>query len=163
MRVCIQPSKALCIPVKRPTNLARSPLLVGPRRKKTDRGQRSTFPSETSRFAHGDSRAQGFSTPLGRRRSSFPPPSPNLVRTHPKSATRLSAAVSLSLACHHLPKGTKLELGRGMHLGNTILNQPYRRRVSTDRLNREDSQSTASLEGEPGPTPAGKTLPHLVW
>ena len=43
---------------------------------------------------------------------------------------------------------------------NTILSQPYRRRHSTDRLNREGSQLTASLEGEPGPTPAGKTLPH---
>ena len=30
-------------------NLARSPLLVGPRRKKADRGQRSDFPLETSR------------------------------------------------------------------------------------------------------------------
>ena len=45
----------------------------------------------------------------------------------------------LPLACHHLPKGTTLELGRGAHLGNTIiLNQSYRRRVSTDRLNNED-------------------------
>ena len=39
----------------------------------------------------------------------------------------------------------------------TILNC---RRVSTDRPNREGSQLAASLEGEPGPTPAGKTLPH---
>ena len=39
-------------PWKRPTNLARSPLLVGPRRKKTNRGQRSAFPSDISRFAH---------------------------------------------------------------------------------------------------------------
>ena len=38
-------------PWKSPTNLARSPLLVGPRRKKTDRGQTLAFPSETSRFA----------------------------------------------------------------------------------------------------------------
>ena len=30
-----------------------------------------------------DSCAQGFSPPLARRRSSFPPPSPNLVYTHP--------------------------------------------------------------------------------
>ena len=30
-----------------------------------------------------DSRAQGFSAPLAPRRSSCPPPSPNLVRTHP--------------------------------------------------------------------------------
>ena len=45
-------------------------------------------------------------------------------------------------------------------LHNTILSQPYRRRVSTDRLNCEGSQLAASLEGEPGPTPAGKTLSH---
>ena len=32
-------------------NLTRSPLLVGPRRKKTDHGQRSAFSSEMSRFA----------------------------------------------------------------------------------------------------------------
>ena len=45
---------------------------------------------------------------------------------------------------------------------NTILSQPCCRRVgvSTDRPNRESSQLAASLEGEPGPTPAGKTLPH---
>ena len=30
-----------------------------------------------------DSRTQGFSTPLARRRSSCPPPSPNLMRTQP--------------------------------------------------------------------------------
>ena len=47
-----------------------------------------------------------------------------------------------------------------MHLVNTINKQPYyRRRVSTDRLNREESQLVASLEGESGPTPAGKTPP----
>ena len=38
-------------PVKPSTNIARSPLLVGSRSKKTGRGQRSVFPSETSRFA----------------------------------------------------------------------------------------------------------------
>ena len=41
-----------CASLKTPHNLARSLLLVGPRRKKTDRGQRSAFPSDTSRFAH---------------------------------------------------------------------------------------------------------------
>ena len=61
----------------------------------------------------------------------------------------------------YLPKGTKLELGREALLVNTIiLNQPYRHCISTDRLNREDSQLAASLEGEPGPTPARKTFPH---
>ena len=64
----------------------------------------------------------------------------------------------LHFACHHLPKGTKLEPGRGAHLGNTILYQPYRRRASTNRLNREDSQLAASLEGEPGPKHVGKSL-----
>ena len=43
---------------------------------------------------------------------------------------------------------------------NTILSQPCCRCVSTDRPNREGSQLAASLEGEPGPAPAGKTLPH---
>ena len=65
-----------------------------------------------------DFRAQGFSPPLARRRSSCLPPSPNLVRTHPiehyqalrDSAPCLSRAATL-------PKGTKLELGRGAHLG----------------------------------------------
>ena len=65
-----------------------------------------------------DSRAQGFSPPLARRRSSYPPPSPNLVRTHPiehyqplrDSAPCLSRAATL-------PKGTKLGPGRGAHLG----------------------------------------------
>ena len=60
----------------------------------------------------------GVQPALARRRSSFPPPSPNLVRTHPiehcqalrDSAPCLSRAATLS-------KGTKLELGRGAHLG----------------------------------------------
>ena len=64
-----------------------------------------------------DSRAQGFSPPLARQRSSCPPPSPNMVRTHPienyqalrDSAPCLSRAATL-------PKGTKLELGKGAHL-----------------------------------------------
>ena len=38
-------------PRKRPRNLACPLLLVGPRRKKTDRGQRSTFPSEPPQIA----------------------------------------------------------------------------------------------------------------
>ena len=44
---------------------------------------------------------------------------------------------------------------------NTILNQPNRRRVSTDRLNREDSQLVAFLEVEFSLTSARKILPHL--
>ena len=41
-----------------------------------------------------------------------------------------------------------------------FLNQSYHRRASTDRSNHEDSQLAASLEGESGLIPAGKTLPH---
>ena len=151
-----------CAFLKKPHESCPFAAPCGPRRKKNDRGQRSAFPSETSRFKPVIL-AQGFSPPLARQRSSCPPPSPNLVRTHPiveyyqalrDSAPCLSRAATL-------PKGTKLGLGKRRAPGNTIiLSQPYRRRVSTDRLNREGSQLAASLEGEPGPTPAGKTLPH---
>ena len=85
---------------------------------KNDRDQTSAFPSETSRFTPFDSRAQGFSPPLARRRSSSRPPSLNLVRTHPIEhyQTLRDSAPCLSRAAT-FPKGTKLELGRGAHLG----------------------------------------------
>ena len=67
---------------------------------------------------------------------------------------------SLPLACRHPPEGHQIEARKRRTPENIILSQPYCRRVSTDRPNREGSQLAASLEGEPGPTPAGKTLPH---
>ena len=67
---------------------------------------------------------------------------------------------SLPLACRHPPEGHQFGARERRAPGNTILNQPYRRRVSTDRLNRDGSQLAAFLEGEPGPTPFGKTFPH---
>ena len=67
---------------------------------------------------------------------------------------------SLPLACHHPPEGHQIGARKRRTPENTILSQPYCRRVSTDRPNREGSQLPASLEGEPGPTPAGKTLSH---
>ena len=67
---------------------------------------------------------------------------------------------SLPLACRHPPEGRQIGARKRRTPENSILSQPYCRRVSTDRLNRESSQLAASLEGEPGPTPAGKTLPH---
>ena len=98
---------------------------------------------------------------MARRRSSFPPPLPNLVRTEPiEGYQTVRDSAPLPLACNHLPRGTRLAFGRGAHLGNTVLNKPYGRRLSTHRLNRENSYLAASLEGEPGPTSAGKTLPH---
>ena len=67
---------------------------------------------------------------------------------------------SLPLACRHPPEGHQNGARKRRTPENTILSQPYCRRVSTDRPNREGGQLAAPLEGEPGPTPAGKTLPH---
>ena len=66
---------------------------------------------------------------------------------------------SLPLACRHPPEGHQIGARKRRTPENTILSQRYCRRVSTDRPNRESSQLAASLEGGPGPTPAGKTLP----
>ena len=78
-------------------------------------------------------------------------------RELPGSPRQCSA---LPLACRHPPEGHQIEARKRRTPENTTLSQPYCRRVSTDRPNREGSQLTASLEGEPGPTPAGKTIPH---
>ena len=67
---------------------------------------------------------------------------------------------SLPLACRHPPEGHQIGARKRRTPENSIVSQPHCRRVSTDRPNREGSQLAASLEGEPGPTPAGKTLPH---
>ena len=67
---------------------------------------------------------------------------------------------SLPHACRHPPEGHQIRARKRRTPENTILSQPYCRRVSTDRPNREGSQLAVSLEGEPGPTPAGKTRPH---
>ena len=67
---------------------------------------------------------------------------------------------SLPLACRHPPEGHQIGARKRRTPENTIPSQQYCRRVSTDRSDREGSQLAASLEGEPGPTPAGKTLPH---
>ena len=72
-----------CASLKKPHECCPFAAPCGPRRKKNDGGQTSAFPSKTSRFHAFDSRAQGFSPPLARQRSSCPPPSPNLVLTHP--------------------------------------------------------------------------------
>ena len=61
---------------------------------------------------------------------------------------------SLPLACRHPPEGHQIGARKRRTPENTILSQSYCRRVSTSRTNREGSQLAASLEGEPGPTPA---------
>ena len=110
-----------------------------------------------------DSRAQGFCTPLARRRSSGPLSSPNLVlsrliaRAAAPYQTFRDSAPSLSrfTTSRRAPNWSSEEA----HLINAIINEPNHRRLSTDRPSREDGQLAASLEGEPSPTPAGETLP----
>ena len=58
---------------------------------------------------------------------------------------------SLPLACRHPPEGHQIGARKRRTPENTILSQPYCRRVSTDRPNSEGSQLAASLEGEPSP------------
>ena len=131
---------------------------AAPYGKKTDRCQRSAFSLRNLPFCAFDSRAQGFSVSLAHRQSNCPPPSPNLVRTHPiYQAFRDSAPCpSRAPTSRRAPNWSSEEA----HLVNTILKQPYRRRVATDRLNRKDRPLAASFEGKPGPTSAGKILPH---
>ena len=64
-----------------------------------------------------DSRTQWFSPPLARQRSSCPPPSPNLVRTHLiKNYQALRDSAPCLSRAATLPKATKLELGKDAHL-----------------------------------------------
>ena len=146
-----------CASLKKPHGSCPFAASCGPRRKKQDRGQTLVWNLPVQAF---DSSTQGFSTPLARRRWSCPPPSPNLVRTHPieRYQALRGSAPCLSRATIP-PERHQIEARERRAPGNTILSQPYRRRVSTERLNREGSQLAASLEGEPGPTPAGKILP----
>ena len=107
-----------CASLKKPDKPCPLAAPCGPRGKKNGRGQMFFFLLRNLLVRAFDSRAQGFSPPLARRRSSCPPPSSNLVRTYPiehykalcDSAPCLSRAVTL-------PKGTRLKLGRGAHLG----------------------------------------------
>ena len=149
-----------CASLKKLANLACSPLLVGPRRKKADRGQRSAIPSETSRFAP---------LILAHRGSAFPWLVNNRAALRPRriwcvptrySATRLSATVIPAPRVPSPPEEHQIGARKRRAPGSTILNQPYRCLVSIDRLNCDDRQLATCLEGEPGSTPAGKTVPQ---
>ena len=140
-------------PASSPTNLAPSPLLVAlVGRKMTVVSQTSAFPSKTSLFKPVILAHRGLALPwLVEDRAAYLP-----ERALPGSPRQCSQP----LACRHPPEGHKFGARKRRAPGYTILSQPYRRRVSTDRLNREGSQLATSLEGESGPTPAGNTLPH---
>ena len=149
-----------CASLKKPHEFCPFAAPCGPRRKKNDRGQRSAFPSEISRFALSILAHRGSAllwlvndrASLRLAESGAYPPDREL----PGSPRQCS----LPLDCRHPPEGRQIGARKRRTPENTILSQPYCRRVSTDRPNRESSQLAASLEGEPGPTPAGKTLPH---
>ena len=166
--------KPACDPASgSPRNLARSPLLVGPHRNKTD--PKKPPPSRVL-----DSRGQGFSTLLAPQRSGCSLLSPNLVLTRPKSRAchgTLARAAAPYQAFHDIDISSDMNSARCLsrattsrrtpnlsseaaHLVNTIIDQPNRRlsTYQSNRLNREESQLAASLEGESSPTLAGKTL-----
>ena len=170
MRTSTQSSKALCIPKKRHRNLGHATLLVGSCRKKTDRGQRSVFPSGTPRFSpliltHKGSALiwlVGDQASLHPRRIwSYSPDrachSPLVCAAAPHQAFRVSApSLSRATTSRRVSNWSSEEA----HL-NTILNQSNHRHISTDSLDREDSQLVASLEGDSSPTrPTGKTHPY---
>ena len=149
-----------CASLKKPHESCPFAAPYGPRRKKNDRGQRSAFPSETSRFALSILAHRGSALlwlvndrAALRLRRIWCVPTDRELPGSPRQC-------SLPLACRHPPEGHQIGARKRRTPENTILSQPYCRRVSTDRPNREGSQLAASLEGEPGPTPAGKTLPH---
>ena len=128
----------------------------------------------------------GVPTPLARRRSSCPPPSPNLARTH--LIERCCALPGfprlrpLPLTFHHRPKDfiKKRRWIANKSNAKTFVNisayQIGARKRRTwwapsstnhtavasqpiNQLNRKDSQLAASsVEAESGPAPAGKTL-----
>ena len=149
-----------CASLNKPTNFARAPLLVALVGRKMTVVRYRLFPQKPpgSRLWFSRTGVQpspGLSTielPSAFAESGAYPPG----RSLPGSPRQCS----LPLACRHPPEGYQIEARKGRTPQNIILSQPCPRRVSTDRPNREGRQLAASLEGEPGPTPAGKTLPH---
>ena len=159
-RASIQPSKVLCILEKAPRILPFRRSLSALVGRKMTVVRHQLFPQKPpgSRICFSRTGVQpspGSSTielPSAFAESGAYPPDREL----PGSPQQCS----LPLACRHRPEGHQIGARKRRTPGNNILSQPYRHRVSTDRPNREGSQLAASLEGEPGPTPAGKILPQ---
>ena len=106
-----------CASVKKPHESCPFAPTCGPRRKKMT-VIRINFFLRNLPVQACDSRSQGFSPPLARRRSSCPPPSPNLMRTHLIEHYQALRDIAPCLSCAAtLPQGTKLETGRSAHLG----------------------------------------------
>ena len=137
-----------CASLKKPHESCPFAAPCCPRRKKKDRGQTSAFPRNLPVRAF-DSRAQEVQHSPGL--STIELPSAFAESGDRYQALRDSASF-LSRAATP-PEGHQIGARKGFAPGNTILSQPYRRRVSIDRLNREGGQLTASLEGDLGPSP----------
>ena len=162
-RASIQPHKALCIPENAPRIFPVRRSLVALVGKKNTVVRHDVSLRSLPVLAF-DSRVQGFSTPLARRRSSYPLTSTNLVRTYPIERYQALRDGVPCLSCAATPpEGHQVGARKRRASGSTIPSQPYRRRVSTDRINCEDSQLAASsLDGESGPTPRRKDTPLLI-
>ena len=153
------------------------------RRKQTDgrAGQRSVFfPSETSQFAPLILAQAGVQHPSGSSTIELPCALAESGVYSPDTACHCTVARAaapyqafhdrqwpLPLACHQqhhvLPKGTKLDLGRGAlgeHHPQPTKPQP---RLNRPTETRKQPISYISLEGEPSPTPIGKILPHSYY
>ena len=149
-----------CASLKKPHKSCPFAVPCGPRREKNGRGQSSAFPSETSGSRFRFSRT-GVQPSPGSSTIDLPPAFAESGAYLPdRELPGSPRQCSLPLACRHPPEGHQIGARERRTPENTILSQPYRPRVSTDRPNREGSQLAASLEGEPGPTPAGKTPLH---
>ena len=135
-----------------------------------------SFPFKNLPVCAFDCQAQGFITPLARRRSSCPPPSSNLDIPHPidhatisvlDGPTKLSATALSASRVPPPPEGHQNWSSGEAHRVEIILTQQNCRRVSNYRLNRVDSQVVEYLKGGSSPTPAGKTPPHsksmIAW
>ena len=144
-RASIQPSKALCLP-ETPHDCFPFAAPCWPSQEEKIRWSDISFSLRNGSVRSLDSHAQWISSPMARQRSSCPPPSPNLVRTHP---TKCYQALRNSPPCLSRtatpPERHQIGARKRRAPGNTILSQPYGRRVSTDRLNHEGSQLPASL------------------
>ena len=152
-----------CASLKKPHESCPFAAPCGPPRKKKGRGQTPASPSEISRFAPLILAHRGSALPwlvddraslFLRRICSYPPD-----RALPGSPRQCS----LPLACRHTsrraPNWSSDEVHTWEHHPQPTIPPPRFKRQAEGR-NREGGQLAASLEGEPSPTPAGKTLPH---
>ena len=128
---CVQIPKSVG---KRPKNLARSPPQVVYRRKKSVRSYKWISLQKPPVITCGF-HAQEFSTRFARRRSSSYSPSLNMVLTH----LTVRAVTYLRLLWNPIK----------LSPGETTLTQPNCRNLSTNRLNRADSQLVPPYESDP--------------